>query len=79
MKRILLILILNLFVISCISQERIPSVNIKTLDGKTINTASFSNNGDPIIISFGLYGVKTVLRNLKQLLRFMKTGKKILM
>ena len=38
MKRILLILILNLFVISCISQERIPSVNIKTLDGKTINT-----------------------------------------
>ena len=65
MKKILLILILNLFVISCISQERIPSVNIKTLDGKTINTASFSNNGDPIIISFWALWCKNCIKELE--------------
>ncbi len=32
--------------------KKIPSVELKTLDGKTINTADISNNGKPIIISF---------------------------
>lgn len=31
---------------------KLPSVNIKTLDGKTINTQSISNDGKPIILSF---------------------------
>ncbi|HET6226766.1 MAG TPA: TlpA disulfide reductase family protein [Bacteroidia bacterium] len=30
----------------------VPSADIKTLDGKNINTSTFSNNGKPIIISF---------------------------
>lgn len=30
----------------------LPSVELKTLDGKTINTADLSNNGKPVIISF---------------------------
>lgn len=30
----------------------IPSVDVKTIDGKTVNTAKFSNDGKPIIISF---------------------------
>ncbi|HPH81294.1 MAG TPA: TlpA disulfide reductase family protein [Flavobacteriales bacterium] len=30
----------------------IPSVEIKTLDGKTINTSTFENGGKPIIINF---------------------------
>ena len=36
-----------------IAQNRtLPSVTIKTLDGKTINTKSLENNGKPIVISF---------------------------
>lgn len=30
----------------------IPAIDIKTLDGKTINTSSFDNGGKPMIISF---------------------------
>ncbi len=30
----------------------IPTVNLKTLDGKTVNSSDFDNNGKPIIISF---------------------------
>ncbi len=32
--------------------KKLPSVTIKTMDGKTINTSEISNNGKPIIISF---------------------------
>ncbi len=32
--------------------SKLPSVNIKTLDGETFNTQDISNNGKPIIISF---------------------------
>src|SRR3954467_5500447 len=31
---------------------KIPSVDLKKLDGSKINSSSFSNNGKPIIISF---------------------------
>lgn len=30
----------------------LPSANVKTLDGKTVDTKTFSNDGKPIIISF---------------------------
>lgn len=30
----------------------IPSVNVKTTDGKTFNTSQFQNNGKPMIIDF---------------------------
>ncbi len=30
----------------------LPSVDLKTLDGKTINTSTFNNDGKPIVISF---------------------------
>jgi cytochrome c biogenesis protein CcmG, thiol:disulfide interchange protein DsbE len=32
--------------------KKIPSVELKTLDNKTFNTANISNNGKPVIISF---------------------------
>ena len=32
--------------------KKLPSVNIKDMDGKSINTAKFSNDGKPIVISF---------------------------
>src|SRR3990172_2226262 len=34
------------------NERKIPSVDLKTLDGKTINTSKFSNDGKPMIISF---------------------------
>ena len=30
----------------------VPAVDVKTVDGKTFNTAKFSNDGKPMIISF---------------------------
>jgi cytochrome c biogenesis protein CcmG, thiol:disulfide interchange protein DsbE len=32
--------------------RKLPTVDVKTLDGKTVNTATLSNDGKPIIISF---------------------------
>ncbi|MBT6438117.1 MAG: TlpA family protein disulfide reductase [Flavobacteriales bacterium] len=32
--------------------RKIPSVNIKTIDNKSFNTANISNDGKPIVISF---------------------------
>ena len=33
-------------------EHKLPDVELKTLDGKTVNTSKFSNDGKPIIISF---------------------------
>ena len=41
-----------LIFISQITIGQIPSVDIKQLDGRLINTSQFDNNGDPIVISF---------------------------
>src|SRR4029077_20032909 len=32
--------------------SKIPSVQIKTVEGKVFNTSAFSNNGKPIVIDF---------------------------
>jgi len=32
--------------------KKLPSINIKTMDGKTVNAAEFTNDGKPIVISF---------------------------
>lgn len=32
--------------------KKLPSINIKTMDGNTINTAEYANDGKPIVISF---------------------------
>jgi thiol-disulfide isomerase/thioredoxin len=58
MKRITLIVSCLLIISYCFSQtsapksKKLPSVTIKTVDGKTIKTSDISNNGKPIIISF---------------------------
>ena len=43
----------------------IPSIDIKTLEGKTINTSSFDNNGDPIVISFWALWCKNCIKELE--------------
>ena len=58
MKHILLILSLSLWISASYAQDgaknygKVPSVEVKTLDGKTFNMSEISNDGKPIIITF---------------------------
>ncbi len=57
MKKLILLSILSISILSAYSQgeneERtVPSVNLKTPEGVTVNTADFSNNGKPMVINF---------------------------
>lgn len=44
--------------------NKLPSVKVKTLDGKTINTAELSNDGKPFIISFWALWCKPCVKEL---------------
>ncbi len=56
MKRLLVLTFVLFTGITMMAQEKqgskLPSVNIKTLDGETFNTQDIDNDGKPIIISF---------------------------
>ena len=60
-----LFLIVSLALISLLSFAQLPSVTLKTIDGKTVNTAKLSNNGKPFIISFFATWCKPCNRELK--------------
>lgn len=53
MKKTLLYF-LTVFILTSFAGDtrKIPSVDIKTLEGKTVNSSTFSNDGKPMIISF---------------------------
>lgn len=34
------------------ANSKLPSIDLKTLDGETVNTSTFSNDGNPIVVSF---------------------------
>jgi peroxiredoxin len=57
MKKLFIVLTLSLLTVLSFAQEqksvsKIPSVALKTLDGKNFNTSQISNEGKPIILSF---------------------------
>lgn len=64
MKRLLTLLVILTSVIS-LSQAQLPSVQLKDINGKTVDTGKLSNNGKPIIISFFATWCKPCLRELK--------------
>jgi len=58
MKNIGLVIVLISLLITIRAQEsgktlnKIPAVDIKTMDGKTLNTLTLANEGKPVIITF---------------------------
>lgn len=70
MKKIFLLAAMAVLILNVSAQEgeknlkKLPSVNVKTLDGKTINTADISNNGKPIIMSFWALWCKPCINEL---------------
>ncbi len=68
MKSIFVAIIFSLFIVAGYSQEgnktygKIPSVELKTMDGKSFNTSDISNNGKPVIITFWATWCKPCLK-----------------
>lgn len=57
MKRLIVLAVVLFLGVTIYAQEtterkKLPSVNIKTLDGQTFNTQDIYNDGNPILISF---------------------------
>lgn len=66
MKKLLIIsvLIIPLWLTAQETLNKLPSVDLKTLDGKTVNSSHLSNDGNPIVLSFWALWCKPCMREL---------------
>ncbi len=70
MKKLLYLLVFVLTPLVMFSQEgekkygKLPSVEVKTLDGTTFNTSKISNDGKPVIVSFWALWCKPCIKEL---------------
>ncbi len=77
MKKVALFLIVTVCSLMTYAQQTLPSVDLKTLDGKSINTKDLSNEGKPFAVCFWATWCKPCLMELRVLLlNFTKNGKK---
>lgn len=64
-KLLILISALCLFPLFANAQAKLPSVEIRDINGNTVNTAELNNDGKPFIISFFATWCKPCMRELK--------------
>ena len=57
------------------ASAQLPSVQLKDINGKPVDTATLSNDGKPFVISFWYTSCKPCLRELRPFLRFTRTGR----
>lgn len=67
MRKFLTTFVFVFIVIIGFSQNSIPSVNLKSLDGKTINSSTFNNDGKPMVINFWATWCKPCVRELSNI------------
>lgn len=46
------LLLVGVLSIHHIAQQRLPNVTVQTLDGKKVDSRTFSNDGKPVIVNF---------------------------
>ncbi|MBQ2121672.1 MAG: TlpA family protein disulfide reductase [Bacteroidaceae bacterium] len=63
MKKTFALIMVAMMAVGCFAQ--LPSVTLKNIDGKTVDTAKLNNNGKPFIISFFATWCKPCNRELK--------------
>ena len=64
MKKLVLLFVL-IFAGMSLCKAQLPSVMLKDINGKTVNTAELNNDGKPFVISFFASWCKPCLRELK--------------